>query len=83
MVRSLSNAAYQSFISGLVGARKAASLSQVQLASRLNLPQSYISKVERLERRLDVMEFCDIARALGLDPGELLERIFRDTPEPP
>lgn len=82
MARSLTNDAYRTFIAGLIGARKAAGLSQVELAGRLQTQQSYISKVERFERRLDVMEFCDIAHALGLDPGELLDRILRDIPKP-
>ncbi len=77
MARSLSNDAYKSFIAGLIGARRSSGLSQVELASRLETPQSYISKVERCERRLDVMEFCGIARALGAEPGLLLDGILQ------
>jgi len=32
------------------------------------------SKVERGERRLDVIEFCDVAEALGYDPAKLLRK---------
>lgn len=37
-------------------------------------PQSFVSKVERGERRLDVIEFCELAKALGHDPAELLRK---------
>ena len=39
--------------------------------------QSFVSKVERGERRLDVIEFCQVAEALGHDPAKLL-REFAD-----
>lgn len=37
--------------------------------------QSYVSKYERGERRLDVVEFLEIARVIGLDPHELLREL--------
>ncbi len=52
--------------------RKAAEITQVELAERLGKPQSFVSKVERGERRLDVIEFCQVAEALGQDPTTLL-----------
>ena len=53
-------------------ARKQAGVSQVQLAARLGQPQSFVSKVERGERHLEVVVFLDVARILGRDPFELL-----------
>jgi transcriptional regulator with XRE-family HTH domain len=50
---------------------------QWQLAERLKRPQSYISKFERGERRLDVIEFLDVAKALRIDPLELLRELIR------
>lgn len=52
----------------LVRARMEAGLTQVQLAKRLSRPQSFVSKVERGERRLDLVEFLEVARAIGIDP---------------
>lgn len=49
-------------------------ITQVELAERLGRPQSFVSKVERGERRLDVNEFCELAEALGHDPSELLRQ---------
>jgi transcriptional regulator with XRE-family HTH domain len=56
----------------MVGARKAAGLTQHALARRLKRPQSFVAKYEGGERRLDVVEFIAIARALGADPLKLM-----------
>lgn len=56
----------------LVETRQEAGLTQVTLAKRLGKPQSFVSKFETGERRLDVVEFIDVARALGVDPVSLI-----------
>ena len=56
----------------MVGARKAAGLTQQALARRLKKPQSFVAKYEGGERRLDVVEFITIARALEADPLKLM-----------
>jgi transcriptional regulator with XRE-family HTH domain len=61
----------------LVQARRDAGLTQVALAKKLGRPQSFVSKFERGERRLDVAEFLDIARALGLDPSTTIADLER------
>lgn len=71
--------AYQDFCSLLVSARESAGLTQTQVAERLGKPQSFVSKYERGERRLDVLEFVDVTRALGLDPSEYLSQFSRDS----
>jgi transcriptional regulator with XRE-family HTH domain len=57
----------------LVEARKEAGLTQAQLAERLRRPQSYVSKYENGERRLDVLEFSDVAEELGIDIASFLK----------
>lgn len=57
-----------------IQARKSAGLTQVDLADRLGRPQSFVSKYERGERRLDVIEFCEVCRALGVNPVAFLQR---------
>jgi ribosome-binding protein aMBF1 (putative translation factor) len=47
---------------------KDAGVTQQQLADRIGKPQSFVSKYERGERRVDLVEFLAIAEALGLDP---------------
>src|SRR5256885_16700285 len=56
----------------MIGARKAAGLTQQALALRLKKPQSFVAKYEGGERRLDVVEFVAIARILGADPVGLI-----------
>jgi transcriptional regulator with XRE-family HTH domain len=61
----------------LVQARHDAGLTQVALAKKLGRPQSFVSKFERGERRLDVPEFLEVARALGIDPGQTVADLER------
>src|SRR3977135_3507480 len=56
----------------MVGARKAAGLTQQALALRLKKPQSFVAKYEGGERSIDVVEFIAISRALGTDPLKLM-----------
>ena len=48
--------------------RKAAGLTQTVVAERLGKPPSYVAKYEGGDRRLDVLEFLDVAAAIGIDP---------------
>jgi transcriptional regulator with XRE-family HTH domain len=59
----------------LINARKAAVITQQDLAQRLNKPQSFVSKYERKERRLDVCEFVSIALAIGFDACSVIREI--------
>jgi ribosome-binding protein aMBF1 (putative translation factor) len=72
LTKSVFTPSYARFRELLVEARESAALTQWQLAERLKRPQSYVSKFERGERRLDVVEFLDVAKALRIDPMELL-----------
>jgi transcriptional regulator with XRE-family HTH domain len=61
----------------MVKARDDAGLTQQKLAQRLGKPQSFVAKYEGGERRLDVVEFLAIARALGADPLKLMRSLLR------
>jgi transcriptional regulator with XRE-family HTH domain len=76
--RSVFSEAYVRFRSLLIEARKASGLSQSELSQRLDRPQSFVSKYERGERRLDVVEFGQVAQALNCDPVELLREIYEN-----
>lgn len=65
----------------LIALRKGLGISQVELAKRLGKEQPFISRIERGERRIDVVEFYAIATALGLDPMEAYGRIVEGFPE--
>jgi len=60
----------------LIIARKEAGLTQVELASRLGKLQSYVTKYEREERRIDVIEFILITQAIGIKPADLFEEMI-------
>jgi transcriptional regulator with XRE-family HTH domain len=59
----------------LTAARRRAKLTQVELAARLGKPQSVVSEYENGRRRVDVVEFLLIVRALGADPVEVFAEI--------
>jgi HTH-type transcriptional regulator/antitoxin HipB len=59
----------------LLRAREKAGLKQSDLAARLGLPASYLSKIENGTRRLDVIELIQIAEAMGVDPGSLVREL--------
>jgi transcriptional regulator with XRE-family HTH domain len=61
----------------LIEARRMRGITQAQLALSLGRPQSFISKYEHGERRLDFVEVLEIAQALGVDPGELIGELQR------
>lgn len=57
--------------------RLAAGLTQAELAARIGRDQSHVSLIERSQRRLDVVEFNEIAIALGREPVEVFAEISR------
>jgi len=72
--KSVHSPTQAAFCALMVKARKAAGLTQHELALRLKQPQSFVAKYEGGERRIDVVEFIAISRALRADPLNL----FRD-----
>jgi len=59
----------------LVSARERAGLKQSDVAAKLGMPASYLSKIENGTRRLDVIELLQIAEAMGADATELLREL--------
>lgn len=60
----------------LVRAREKRGLKQSEVAARLSLPASYLSKVEKGTRRLDVIELVRIAEAMDVDPAEIVRELL-------
>jgi len=81
VTKSVFSDAYAVLLDAIVAARKEVGLTQVELAGRLGKPQPFISYVERGERRLDVIEFCAWARAMGIPAEELFARVLRGLPD--
>jgi transcriptional regulator with XRE-family HTH domain len=75
MSRSVFSEPYEVLLQALVEGRRSAGLRQADLAELLGKPQSFVSKYETGERRLDVVELLVVSRSIGLDPHILIERI--------
>jgi transcriptional regulator with XRE-family HTH domain len=75
--RSVFSKKYDRLRDLLVEARDSGDLTQAEVAKRLRRPQSFVSKYERGERRLDVIEFIEVSEVLGLDPCNILQQIMR------
>lgn len=77
MPSTVHNTVYKNLIARLVASRTAAGLTQQDVADALGKPQSYVAKVEGLERRLDVIEFLEFAKAIGIDPMPVLRTTWK------
>jgi transcriptional regulator with XRE-family HTH domain len=75
MAKSIYSKKYGQFLDLLIEARKEADLTQVEVAMRLGRPQSFVSKYENGERRLDVVEFLDVAKAIDFDAIKLMRKL--------
>jgi len=61
----------------MTSARKAAGLTQQELATKLGKPQSFVAKYEAGERRIDVVEFVAICREMSVDCVGILKKIVK------
>lgn len=75
MVISVHHSRYAKLRSVLKDVRKAAGLTQIELAERLHMEQSNLSKIERGERYLDTLLFIDFCKACGAVPAEVIARM--------
>lgn len=72
MTKSVFSDRYNQLLVAMAQARRGAGITQAQLAMILGKPQSYVSKIERGERRIDVVEFLELVEALGVEPAAIL-----------
>ena len=75
MEKSLHSEGYSLFLRQLRATRKSAGVTQIELAKRLDETQSFVSKCERGERRIDVVELREFCRALGVPFNEFTGRL--------
>ena len=75
MEKSIYSEEYQRLCTVLRSLRREAGLTQVQVAAALGVPQSFVSKYESGERRLDVIELGHVAEALGVMIRDVLKRL--------
>jgi transcriptional regulator with XRE-family HTH domain len=76
MSHSLYTKDYCLFIQLLRQLRKSRGITQTQLAARLGKTQVYVSKCERCERRMDVIELVQFCEALGINPCLLMSQFL-------
>lgn len=79
--RSIHDTLYRALVEGLRTARQKAGLRQEDIAEAIGMTQSMYSKIERSERRVDLLEFVLIARVLAADPPKLLKEFLADAEE--
>ena len=77
MPRKLQSPKYAKLRDVLTSERLAAEMTQAMLAHKLKRPQSFVSKFENGLRHLDVIEFIEICKAIGVDPREIVGRVAR------
>jgi transcriptional regulator with XRE-family HTH domain len=82
MEKSTHTSEYAVLRAELCAARKSASLSQRELALRLEVPHSWVAKVESGERRIDLVEFCLFVTACGLNPHDVSAKLIRKWQSP-
>ena len=66
---------YRKLCQLLTEARLNRKLSQAALAAKIKRPQTFVSKYERGERRLDIVEFLDVSEILKIDPHDILKQV--------
>ncbi len=74
-MKQLRSAKHRALISVIVAARCAAGLTQRQLAAKLKRSNSFVWKLEAGERQINVLEFIEIARTLGVKASALMAEI--------
>ena len=79
MEKSVHTPDYRALCAELRKARENAGLSQRDLATRLDVPHSWVAKVECGERRIDLIEFRWFVSACGADPLTVFEALSRRT----
>ena len=75
MRKSLGSARHKALISLLIQKREAAGLTQADLAAQLGEYQSFVARLESGQRRIDVVEFLELADAVGLDPARTISTL--------
>ncbi|KQZ64885.1 hypothetical protein ASD67_10750 [Sphingopyxis sp. Root1497] len=81
MAGAIYSEAQKSVARALTAARYEAGLKQADLAKAIGKHQSYISDIERGQRRVDILELYAIARALNVEPVDLYAQITSGLPQ--
>jgi transcriptional regulator with XRE-family HTH domain len=77
MRKSIYRDDYRKVVELLAEIRRSKGVTQVEMAALLKKPQSYVSKYESGERRLDIIELIDILNVLGLELDQFYNLLLR------
>ncbi len=80
MSKSIFDGAHAQLIEILMSARRRSGLTQAEVAAKVGKDQTFISLIERSQRRVDVLEFIALARAMGEDPQRLFAEVIATLP---
>jgi transcriptional regulator with XRE-family HTH domain len=75
LAKTLGSRRHKALIGLLIERREALGMTQTQLADRLGEYQSFVARLESGQRRVDVVEFLELADALGFDPRKALASV--------
>lgn len=75
-MKSIYSQSYRTLIERIAKSRKDAGITQAELAEKLGRPQSFVSKLESGERRIDVIEYLHVAKHIGFDPCVLMQELI-------
>lgn len=81
MPKTIFGGGHPRLVEVLTEARQKSELTQAQLADRIGKDQTFISLIERGQRRVDVLEFVALARAMGADPKRLFSEVLKRLPQ--
>lgn len=77
MTKTIRGDRHKLLIRLLIEKRKKANMTQTDLAKLLSVYQSHIARLESGERRIDVIEYLEIAEVIGFDPYEMLKEVSK------
>jgi transcriptional regulator with XRE-family HTH domain len=75
-VKTIYNSDYVSLIHILSNERKRLGISQKEVAYQLSISQADISKIERLERRLDILELKNLLKIYRITSNPNLKTVI-------
>jgi transcriptional regulator with XRE-family HTH domain len=73
--KTLGSRRHTALIGLLIQRRQALGMTQTELADKLGEYQSFVARLEGGQRRVDVVEFLELAEVLGLDAGKVLAAV--------
>ena len=77
MTESVYSSGYKTVMAAVVAMRKAAGLTQRELAEKLGVPQNFVGRVETNQRRLDFVELIRWIIACGGDPASEVAKLAK------